>query len=105
MKQITKNLFKAITRRGFSGSSAHFSLKAIQADFKAPTDVRVVASKKIIPSAVSRNRLKRRVRAIFNEVQPSIQAVFFVKKGAAVISFNEMRREITFLLKKFKDAA
>lgn len=103
MKQTTKDLFGAITRSGASKSSAHFSLKALKtASFKS-ADVRVVASKKVISSAVSRNRLKRRIRAIFNEMQPPLQAIFFVKKGGAPLPFNVLREEITFLLKTFKD--
>lgn len=102
MKKITKNLFRAVTKDGGARSSRHFLLKALKT-LPQHADVRVVVSQKTVSSAVSRNRIKRRVRAIFKETHPSLQAIFFVKKGAARISFNDIRGEITFLLKKFKD--
>jgi len=81
-------------------SSKHLSLKALKVG-SSKSEVRVVVSKKVAPSAVSRNRLRRRIRGLFEEIGPkSIQAIFFAKKGVNEISLKELREEINHLVKK-----
>ncbi|MCW9054932.1 MAG: ribonuclease P protein component [Candidatus Pacebacteria bacterium] len=97
MKEETKEFFTSVMRGGSLHHSPHLSLKFLLGG-EAP--VRVVVSKKVVSSAVSRNRLKRRIRAIFKEIHPPIQAIVFAKKGVGEVSFDDLRAELQELTKK-----
>lgn len=100
MKEQTKNLFRTVMKSGGLFSSKHLSLKVIKEGL-LKSEVRVVVSKKVVPLAVSRNLVRRRVGAFFKETDPkSIQAIFFAKKGIDKISSEELRKEVNYLIKK-----
>lgn len=83
-------------------STKDLSLKIIKGE-SLKSEVRVVVSKKTIPSAVFRNRLKRRIRSIFKEARPqSLQAIFYAKAGISELSFKELRKEVICLIERCK---
>lgn len=86
--------FPVIMKRGFLVHSPHLSLKALKGDHF----VSVVVSKKVAKTAVDRNRLKRRVRAITQLLQ--LQGIFFTKKGAATLPFSSLKQEVEELIEK-----
>ncbi|MFC1730964.1 ribonuclease P protein component [candidate division KSB1 bacterium] len=98
MKEKTKSFFQTVTKSGGLFNSDHLSLKATKGG-SSKSEVHVVVSKKVVPSAVSRNRIRRRVRGLFEEINPSsMQAVFYTKKGAKDISLNKLREEVGSLI-------
>jgi len=64
------------------------------------------ASKKVSKKAVVRNKLRRRgyaaIQKLISKTKPSFLAVFIFKKEADSLSFEEIEKEITFLLRKSK---
>ena len=93
-------LFQAIIKEGMLVYSKHLSFK-----YKLSPEafVTVVVSKKTIPSAVVRNKLKRRIRALFSESQnASLSGIFFAKKGIDTLSFHQLEKEVFSLLQKTK---
>lgn len=64
----------------------------------------IVAGVKVSKKAVERNRLKRQMRAIVEEVLPGIapgfDVILFAKKEALGKSFDELRAQILQSLKK-----
>lgn len=102
MSEKAKNFFKTVTKSGGLFHSKSLSLKATKDGSSGPC-VYVVVSKKVTPSAVSRNRLKRRVRGLFSEAgSQSIQAIFYAKKGAGSLSSKELREEVMCLINNVK---
>lgn len=79
----------------------HLSIRAVPAE---STQFSVVASKKVARTAVSRNRLKRRVYAALENAYPRLnnshRAVFYAKKGAEELPYSAIQEEVLFLLKK-----
>lgn len=99
MKEKTKSFFKTVTKSGGLFNSDHLSLKAIKGG-PLKSEVRVVVSKKVASSAVSRNRIRRQVRGLFEEINPpSIQAIFYAKAGVKDLSLKELRKEVGSLIK------
>jgi ribonuclease P protein component len=63
----------------------------------------VVVSKKVAKTAVTRNRLRRRVYEFVRTTSPSlpaIEAMFIMQKGASALSAAQLREEVLLLLKK-----
>jgi ribonuclease P protein component len=104
-KGVPRALVSEVMARGARFSSPHFSL-CIQRDkkFKDTAFFSFVVPVKVSKKAVVRNLIKRRGRAIVRTLLSpsplSCAGLFFVKKGAEVLKFSEMREEIVFLLKK-----
>ncbi len=97
MKEKTKQLFKAVNTLGGLFREKHITLKAIPSSLHTKErkgDVRVVVSKKVVTSAVSRNTIKRRVKDIIERVAPKLHGVVYVKKGIEELSQKELTEEI-----------
>jgi len=98
MKEKTKSFFQTVTRSGGLFNSDHLSLKAITGK-SLISEVRIVVSKKVVPSAVSRNRIRRQIRGLFEEINPpSTHAIFYAKKGVEDISLKDLRKEVSGLI-------
>jgi ribonuclease P protein component len=91
--------------KGVSYFGRNISLKIAKIGDERPK-FGVSVSKKEVKTAVKRNLLKRRVLSILREIEPKINSgficLFFLKKGALDISYQQLQDEITFLLKKAK---
>jgi ribonuclease P protein component len=67
------------------------------------TKIACVVSKKTLPHAVDRNRVRRRVRAAFSSVPglPSpLTLVFTARPGADKASFDSLSRDVRSLVEK-----
>ncbi len=101
--RIGKELFKEIFPRGRSFHSAAVSVK-ISPIKEENIRFAFVVSAKTAKKAAVRNKLKRRARAIAAKLLPrcgkKTAVMVFFKKGSEKLSFNELEREITAILKK-----
>ena len=79
----------------------YFSIRAVPAENPRFS---VVVSKKVARTAVSRNRLRRRVYAVLAEALPRmrapLRASIYAKKGAETLSYPDIKKEILFLLSR-----
>lgn len=64
----------------------------------------IVVSTKISKKAVQRNKIRRRVYEIIRlnleQIKKSYNLVFFVKKGVLELEYQEIEKEILYLLNK-----
>jgi ribonuclease P protein component len=102
--RVTKEKeFQAVYRRGKFKSTALFSVHFLpnRYDFSR---IGIVVSKKISKKATDRNLIKRRVREVMKDLQPTTLShydiVIAVKKPALEKSFEEVKNELTILLTK-----
>jgi ribonuclease P protein component len=103
-KGVPRALFSEVAARGALFSSPHFSFRVLL-NKKEDTIFRFtfVVSSKVANKAVLRNLLKRRGRAIVRETLRLAKAqpcsgIFYVKKGANLLSYEDMKKEIVKLL-------
>ncbi len=102
LKLQTKNFFKTVMKFGGLFNSKHFSLKTVNKNVSKP-EIKIIISKKVISSAVKRNKLRRRIRGIFNKTKNNdIWAVFYTKKGSGELSYIEIKSEVEYLLRRLK---
>jgi len=96
-RATTRQVQSTITK-GTSKHSKNFSIRFITKE--SPTTVAVVISKKVEPTAVGRNSLKRRIRNVIRSLPLIDQKVFtvYVKKGACELSIPEIKKELESLL-------
>lgn len=75
----------------------HFSLRATPEDTKG---VVISVSKKVAKHAVTRNLIKRRVRAVLREmVPPPSRGLLIARAGAAQVKGQELTNELKSLFK------
>ena len=103
--RVQKQLFPHILKKGKVYYSKHFTLRIVQKQGNREGKVSFVVSKKVERSAVRRNQLKRRLYHALKEnlvVLSSFIGVFFVKKGAHLLSFSDIKNELAELLESAK---
>lgn len=99
-KEKTKSFFATVMKSGVLSHSKHLSLRSFKAE-PLKSYIKVVVSKRSIPSSVSRNRIRRQIRSICMELNPqSLQAIFYAQKSSQDLSFRELKREVTYLINK-----
>lgn len=102
MREQTKKFFETVTKSGSLFSSKHLSIRVIS-EKSLKSEIRIIVSKKVASSAVSRNRIRRRIRGLFGELDlQSVQIVLYTKKGVETMSIKELRKEVIYLIKKYK---
>jgi ribonuclease P protein component len=97
--KIPRSAFSA--QGGKTTHAKHFSLRILPSSAEDIVCAPVV-SKNVAKKAVDRNKLKRQMRealrtATNNEVSPRCY-ILYAKKGAAEISFDEIKHEVRELL-------
>ena len=115
---VNRAFFDVIVRKGNTYHSPHFSLKVYNAPKHQPrkgertpagqsplhSTFSFVISKKVAKHAAIRNLLKRRGRHILknsmHDMKQPVSGIFFFKKGAEGLSFDELKEEIVTLLSK-----
>jgi ribonuclease P protein component len=76
------------------------NLKSTNSSIPTASRFAVVVSKKVAETAVKRNLIKRRVRAVLedilkkNKFKNPIAGIFFIKKEALVTNFTDLKTEI-----------
>ena len=102
-RRLKKELIAKILRQGRNFRGQNISLKYI-ADSGQSASFAFIVPSRIAKSAVSRNKLKRRCRAIVFKFLPRINegysALIFLEKGSPEMKFSELEMEITKLLQK-----
>jgi ribonuclease P protein component len=101
-KRIGSRMFKEIIAKGRVVHSLNFFMRISK---KNPdySGFSVVASKKVAPTAVTRNRLRRRVYAALRKVvsnkKTEGEALIFVKHSLSSLASKDMEKELHSLLK------
>lgn len=100
-KKVTKKLFNQIMKEGFSFYGTFFVFKLIK-NYNNP-QYAIVAPKNIAKMAVERNKLRKRGYSALRgfDVKNS-QGILFYKRKEKNIPFDEIKKDIEFLLKKAK---
>jgi len=102
-RRLKKELIIKILRQGRNFRGQNISLRYIT-DFGQSASFAFIISSKVARSAVLRNKIKRRGRAIVLKLLPRIKegysALIFFEKGSPEMKFSEMETEIAKLLQK-----
>lgn len=102
MERISRSEFQEILKKGRGLHAPHVSLSAVRAQGGKGSAFAFVVSRKVSGKAVVRNLLKRRAHSIVRSGLPrmrsALRGAFFFKKGAAGLSFDELKQEIDSLL-------
>lgn len=86
-------------KKGTTRNSGHFSIRKLANNHKE-SRISCVVSKKVAKTAVARNTLKRRMRALLREMVPKSGVyIVYAKKDASLLSGGEIRAELKALLK------
>ena len=109
-QRIPKALSREVFARGAGVSSANFLIKTASSPDSpgSPTRFAVSISKKVAPTAVARNRARRRVYSAIRDIisarlftlKNGLLVAITVKKGGENLGFKEIEKEITSLLKR-----
>ena len=101
-QRVSTPLFKKVLEEGRTIHSPHFSLRLVPSHNTLPSRFSISVSKKVIKTAVARNKLKRRILACVELFYPRITGsylgVVFSKKGAEALEYKEIQKEIISLL-------
>ena len=82
----------------------------LKTNFAVPTKIGIIVSKKLHKRAVKRNKIKRRIRAIYQEafksgyadnVQDSLSLIFIARPKVIDANFSTLKISILKLLKRF----
>ncbi len=102
-RRLSKELIKKTLRGGKSAHGQNVSLKYFAAPPKLSAFAFIISAKKI-KSAVFRNKLKRRGRAIIFKILPRLKEghsiLFFFKEKSYKMKFSELETEIKKLLQR-----
>ncbi|ERN42388.1 ribonuclease P protein component [Rubidibacter lacunae KORDI 51-2] len=98
--------FQSVYRRGRSERGCFILLRVLPApeDRSLPSRVGIVVSKKVSKHAVTRNRIKRRLRSVWKHLSPRIatgwRVVVSARSGAVECEYEDLLRELEELLKR-----
>jgi len=76
-----------------------FSVKSLDPRVSKKSQLRVVVSVKVSKKATERNLIKRRIKEVWRVVSPKRAVCVYVKKPALLLSFAEIKAELTRLLR------
>ncbi len=92
--RLAREDFPILLKSGKRAVSEHFSITYS----KKTKGCAVVVGKKIIKTSVGRHKIKRRVQYVLNMSEINYSYVIFAKKGANLLSFMDLKKEISTLL-------
>ncbi len=64
----------------------------------------IIVSKKVAKKAITRHRIKRRVRAILRNIDVSGGCIIFARTGADILDYKNMDSEIKELITRVKQS-
>lgn len=92
-----------VLRKGITLRKGNFSMRAIKTRPDQSVKATVVVTKKVLPRAVDRNKVKRRVREALQERitdKRGASLVLFTTRNALNANYNLIRKEIEECLEK-----
>lgn len=101
-RRVNKELFELIMKKGLIISGQFFVFRYLPPGVKhLGLHLACVAPKSVAKKAVNRNKLRRRAYSILRSF-PVLKGsgIFFYKKTGVLVSSNEIKKDIEFLLKK-----
>ena len=104
--RVKRKQFEALLKESFLRHIPYFSMRSKRNNASLPFSFAVVVSKKVIKTAVGRNLIKRRVRAIVEELHHArkeewnTSIVLFLKKEGTTLSFKELKLQIQDVFRK-----
>ncbi len=101
--RATTTQVKHALSRGFTRQSNNFSVRIHKNSLEkvAISTFSVVVSKKVAPTAVARNTLKRRIRSALQQNRaPKFSGIYIIyaKKGATALTVSDMAKELSQLI-------
>ncbi len=102
--RLTRADVALLMHRGATYHTPHLTLRALPSpDRKGRFGF--IASRKVAPSAVARNRLRRRGYGALERLSPTplslpLTGAFFFKRGADILSPDELRDEVGTLISR-----
>ena len=100
-KRLTTAVFDQVFKSGKVYHSDNFWLRALKVDVSR---FAVAVSKKVVPTAVGRNNIKRKVYLLIEKIVPlnnqGLGVIVGVKKNIKSLPLTEIESELSFLLKK-----
>lgn len=104
-QRIPKALAREVFGRGVNVSSSNFLLKTLKSSGNQ-TRFAVSISKKVAPTAVLRNRTRRRVynsvRDFWPRIKPGFLVAVSVKKGGEKLPYSDLAKEVEGLFVRAK---
>lgn len=101
LSQAEFALLRKQQSRRIYGSYFVLSVYTLPSSFKGPRAASII-SKKTVPSAVSRNRVERRLREIVRENKTRLDSlhayIFSARKSVTKASYSELKSDIQTLL-------
>ena len=99
--RVTKELFQDVMKNGKILGSSFFVLRYIPQN---PPKYAFVVPKTLVKQAIIRNKLRRVGYNIVRQIPktPLVMGIFFYKKLAKTVSFEELKNDINSLLSKTK---
>ena len=102
--KIDTSLFKEVMKSGKAYYFDCFSIRVLKkADLKN-SRIAFVAPKKQFKKAVERNSAKRKgfniIKNLYEEITPAYALIFFLKKEAEQLTFDDFQKEIISALKR-----
>lgn len=104
--RISKKEFVGFFRGGKTIHSENMVFKFVlgSEENKKPARFSCVVSGKALKKAVERNTLKRRAYAVLNtvvkKIKPCLLGVFYFKKGAFMLEYKDLKKEMFEVLEK-----
>lgn len=97
--------FLLMNEKGSRWVTPSFTLQALSKDMDEDFRVGFTASKKLSTRAVDRNRAKRRLRALAQEVLPALAKdkhiyVLIARNECLNLSFEQMKKDLKWALKR-----
>lgn len=103
-RRVGKELFPDVLNKSKSFYGDSMSLRVFSVGYSNETRFSFVVSKKVSNKAVKRNFLKKRGYSVIKDISVNINkgfvCVFFFKKSALTLSYVDLKKEISSLLKK-----
>ncbi len=103
-RRVNRALFSKVLSKNKSFNGKNISLRVFFGEYLNEPRFSFVVSKKVSNKANKRNFLKKRgysvVKNIIKQTRGGAVCLFYFKKNATLLSFKDLKKEITTLLKE-----
>ncbi len=102
-KRVSKEVFYCVLKNSKTFHSNNITLRVLKSSHNI-TKFSFIVSRKVSSKAPKRNLLRRRGSSVVAKLDKKIKngfiCIFYIKKGAVIISYSKIEEEIVFLIKK-----